>query len=128
MPIVRRKAYTVDFPRLLKLWHDPSVTRTEVARELSLTRKQLDDAAAQCGLQARGFCQRVHSFEEPNETDQASEDSLALSPWVVQRIRELRLGMPPAEASHPDVIPWFHEDADPGPYTDDPEEGYPYDE
>lgn len=29
---------------------------------------------------------------------------------------------------HPDVKPWFHEDAEPGPYTDDPEDGYPYDE
>jgi len=31
-------------------------------------------------------------------------------------------------SGHPDVRPWFHEDAAPGPYTEDPEEGYPYDE
>lgn len=31
-------------------------------------------------------------------------------------------------SDHPDVRPWFHEDAEPGPYTEDPEEGYPYDE
>lgn len=29
---------------------------------------------------------------------------------------------------HPDVRPWFHDNAEPGPYTDDPEDGYPYDE
>jgi hypothetical protein len=31
-------------------------------------------------------------------------------------------------AGHPDVRPWFHEDAEPGPYTEDPEDGYAYDE
>lgn len=29
---------------------------------------------------------------------------------------------------HPDVKPWFHTTTEPGPYTDDPEDGYPYDE
>lgn len=29
---------------------------------------------------------------------------------------------------HPDVRPWFHTTTEPGPYTEDPEEGYPYDE
>lgn len=32
------------------------------------------------------------------------------------------------KANHPDVKPWFHEDAEPGPYTEDPDDGYPYDE
>jgi hypothetical protein len=32
------------------------------------------------------------------------------------------------QATYPDVRPWFHEDAEPGPYTEDPEDGYPYDE
>jgi hypothetical protein len=32
------------------------------------------------------------------------------------------------QTTHPDVRPWFHEDAEPGPYTEDPEDGYPYDE
>lgn len=33
-----------------------------------------------------------------------------------------------ADEEHPDVRPWFHITTEPGPYTDDPEDGYPYDE
>lgn len=33
-----------------------------------------------------------------------------------------------SSSDHPDVRPWFHEDGEPGPYTEDPEDGYPYDE
>lgn len=32
------------------------------------------------------------------------------------------------KTQHPDVRPWFHDNAEPGPYTEDPEDGYPYDE
>ena len=31
------------------------------------------------------------------------------------------------EDEHPDVKPWFHDESE-GEYSDDPEDGYPYDE
>lgn len=51
---------------------------------------------------------------------------------VAQLVLELRAFPAPTQicssSEHPDVIPWFHEDGEPGPYTDDPEDGYAYDE
>lgn len=38
------------------------------------------------------------------------------------------LGQNLDQNEHPDVRPWFHDNAEPGPYTEDPEDGYPYDE
>ncbi len=88
--------YTVDVPQLFKLWNDSDYTRVEIARELRLTDKQLQSSATRYGLGPRGACHRAFSMEdaESPEEEQASADSLRLSPWVQARINELGLGMP----------------------------------
>ena len=88
--------YTVDVPKLFRLWNDSDYTRSEIARELGLTDKQLQSSASRHGLGPRGACHRAFSMEdaESPEDDAASAESLAFSPWVAARIKELRLGMP----------------------------------
>lgn len=90
-----RFKYSVDVPRLFALWNDKSYTRVEIARELGLRERQLQDVAARYGLRARGPCKRAFSLEdgESPAEDAASGDSLALSPWVQARIKELGLGV-----------------------------------
>ena len=88
--------YSVDVPQLFKLWNDSDMTRAEIARELKLTSKQLQSSSERYGLGPRGACHRAFSMEdaESPEEEQASADSLRLSPWVQARINELGLGMP----------------------------------
>lgn len=88
--------YTVDVPRLFQLWHDPTYTRVEIARDLGLTDKQLQSSASRHGLGPRGACHRAFSMEDASspEEEAASAESLDFSPWVAARIKELRLGMP----------------------------------
>jgi len=129
MPATRGRFYTVDVPRLFALWHDTAYTRVEIARELGLTEKQLQSSATRHGLGPRGCCHRAFSMQDGAETpeeEDASAASLAFSPFVQRRIAELGLGMP--KAQHPDVPPWFSVTTEPGPYADDPEDGYAYDE
>ena len=129
MPATRGRFYTVDVPRLFALWNDTAYTRVEIARELGLTERQLQSSAERHGLGPRGCCRRAFSMEDGANTPEeeaASADSLALAPAVRRRIKELGIGMPVME--HPDVKPWFAVTTEPGPYTEDPEEGYPYDE
>lgn len=92
--------YTVDVPKLFRLWNDSDYTRAEIARELGLTDKQLQSSASRHGLGPRGCCHRAFSMEDAAtpEEEAASADSLALSPYVQARIKELRLGMPEVTA------------------------------
>ena len=89
------RKYTVDVPRLFQLWNDSTYTRVEIARDLGLTEKQLQSSASRHGLGPRGACHRAFSMENPASPDEdaASGDSLALSPWVAARIKELGLGV-----------------------------------
>lgn len=90
-----RFKYTVDAERLLALWDDPNYTRVEIARELGLRERQLQDVAERFGLGPRGACRRAFSMEKGSpEENSESADSLAFSPWVAARIRELKLGIP----------------------------------
>lgn len=89
---MRRNA--VDVPRLFELWNDREMTRTEIARTIGLTDKQLGVVAARHGLQNRGPRPRNDpAIEASPEEDAASGDSLALSPWVQARIKELGIGV-----------------------------------
>ena len=90
------RRYTVDVPQLFKLWSDTDYTRAEIARELRLTNQQLRSSSERYGLGPREACRRAFSMEDADspEEEQASADSLRLSPWVQSRIRELGLGMP----------------------------------
>lgn len=97
MPTTRGRFYKVDVPRLFALWNDNEYTRVEIARELGLTEKQLQSSATRHGLGPRGCCHRAFSMQdgaESPEEEAASSESLAFSPWVAARIKELRLGMP----------------------------------
>ena len=91
-----RFKYSVDVPRLFALWHNADYTRVEIARELGLRERQLQDVAQRYGLGPRGACHRAFSMEDAAtpEEEAASADSLAFSPWVAARIKELRLGIP----------------------------------
>jgi hypothetical protein len=87
---------TLEVPRLFALWNDPDYTRSEITRELQLTEKQLQAAARRYGLQRREQCHRAFSMHDAasQEENEASADSLQLSPWVQARIHELGIGMP----------------------------------
>ena len=88
---------TLEVPRLFALWNDPDYTRSEITRELQLTEKQLQTAARRYGLQRREQCYRscsMHDEAASQEENEASADSLRLSPWVQARIHELGIGMP----------------------------------
>jgi hypothetical protein len=87
---------TLEVPRLFALWNDPDYTRSEITRELQLTEKQLQTAARRYGLQRREQCHRSFSMHDAasQEENEASADSLKLSPWVQARIHELGIGMP----------------------------------
>lgn len=89
-----RFKYTVDVPRLFALWNDRACTRVEIARELGLTETQLRAAAQRHGLGPRGRCHRAFSMlDDANPEHDTAEDSLAFSPWVAQRIKELQIGL-----------------------------------
>lgn len=66
-----RKA-TVDVPKLFELWEDRRLTRTEVARGLGLTDKQLTAVAARYGLGLRGQTNRCVTPGDPT-ADQIAE-------------------------------------------------------
>lgn len=90
-----RFAYTVDEQRLRELWYNEDWSKAEIARELGLMRRQLEDAADRYGLGPRGRCRRAFSMADGGAEDEnASAESLAFSPWVAARIKELKLGMP----------------------------------
>lgn len=118
----------VDVPKLFATWNDTRLTMSEVARELGITTGYLYRLADRYGLEERQHVMRTDSMEdaESPEDEAASRDSLALAPGVQRRIKELGLGMPVLE--HPDVRPWFAVTTEPGPYADDPEDWYSYDE
>ena len=55
----------IDVARLFSLWHDESLTRAEVARELGVTAGQLTRLASRHGLGARGRTHRAFSMTDP---------------------------------------------------------------
>ena len=87
-----RFPYTVDEDRLRELWENEDWTQADIARDLGLTRRQLEDAVKRHGLGPRGRCHRAFSMDGGD--DEPATESLSLSPWVAERIRELRIGMP----------------------------------
>lgn len=91
---MRRKT-AVDVPTLFALWADDEMTRTEIARALSVSDKKLTEVAQAHGLANRGPRHRCDVNDETTpEEDAASGESLALSPWVQARIKELHIGYP----------------------------------
>lgn len=85
----------IDVQRLFALWHDKQLTRAEVARGLGISDKTLCAMADRYGLTDRAPTYRCDSAIDVSPEDEAaSADSLAFSPYVAARIKELRLGIP----------------------------------
>ena len=127
LPRVAPRERPVDVPTLFRTWNNPRLTIAEVARELGITTGHLYALADRHALPEREPQRRCNVLDEATpEEDAASADSLALAPGVQRRIKELGLGMPVME--HPDVRPWFAVTTEPGPYAEDPDDGYAYDE
>jgi hypothetical protein len=97
---------SVSVPTLFRLWSDNDLTVTEVARELGIDVHYLYTLADRHKLPQRKRVSRCDTFDAVNtpEEEEASANSLALSPYVQRRIIELRLGMPDAEPVN--ATPW----------------------
>lgn len=81
---------------LFKLWHDNSLPTPEVAYRLGVTQPSLYRIAGRHKLPKRVHAPGQHSYEPPvpSEADELlSGESLAFSPWVAARIKELGLGV-----------------------------------
>lgn len=90
MPV---KSY--DVPLLFRLWADLSLRPEEVAMRLGISTSFLRRAAAHHHLPPRPVWRDRSDNDAPNDAEEMlSGESLALSPWVLARIEQLRLGMP----------------------------------
>jgi len=88
----RRKAVEVPTIRLFEVWADTTLTRTDVARKLGLTDKQLNRLADLHKLPAREAVNKFTYEACPDDFGEPeAEETLELSPWVQARIRELNL-------------------------------------
>lgn len=87
-----RKRCKVDLPAFFRLWHDASLRIEEVALQLKISTGTLRKIAAQHGLTQRATPPLLLEFTDaPSDAeDLLSQDSLALSPWVEARAREVR--------------------------------------
>ena len=83
----------VEHQRLLELWTS-SKTLSEIGVELCCSSQTVLRLGRSHGLQTRTEMAADPDLDVSPEEDAASADSLALSPWVQARIRELGLGTP----------------------------------
>lgn len=89
----RRDRVEVTRQQMLELWATPK-TLVEIGAELGCSSTTVLRLQKAHDLPRRE-CVRPDPDEEVTpEEDAASADSLALSPWVQARIKELRLGLP----------------------------------
>lgn len=88
----RNRTIAVERQQLLELWDTPR-TLIEIGAELGCSSTTVLRLQKQHGLPKRE-CVRPDPDDVSPEEDAASADSLAFSPWVAARIKELRLGMP----------------------------------
>ena len=82
----------IEHQRLLELWTSRK-TLGEIGAELCCSSQTVLRLGKTHGLQTRTEMMADPDLEVTPEEDAASADSLALSPWVQARIKELRLGM-----------------------------------
>ena len=87
----RNKA-VLDVPTLFRLWNDATIRIEDVALQMQVSVCTLRKYAAKHGLRTRASPPSLVEFlEAPSPADDAlSQDSLALSPWVEARAREVR--------------------------------------
>lgn len=69
-----------DVPKLFAMWNDEALTRTEIARGLGLTDKQLDAMASRYGLGPRG-----QRYRPPASSDPTPEEILERAAWCRAR-------------------------------------------
>lgn len=101
----RSRLPNVDIAHMVRLWNTPDVTVAEIARAVGTTTHHVRDLADRHGLEERNRVRRCGTIDDPTpEEDEASANSLQLSPYVQRRIIELRLGMPDAEPVN--ASPW----------------------
>lgn len=94
-----------DVPKLFAMWNDTSLTRTEIARGLSLTDKQLDAMASRYGLGPRG-----QRYRPPAGSDPTPEEIAERAAWCRARREEV--------AAHERVeIKAYHYDSHTGLFT-----------
>jgi transcriptional regulator with XRE-family HTH domain len=82
----------IDVPALFRLWNDHNLTMTEVARDLGVSDRHLRRVASDRSLPDRPYCWRAYSASDEELDGEDGGDTLALSPYVQRRIRELKLG------------------------------------
>lgn len=87
------RAITVERQQLLELWSTPR-TLIEIGAELGCSSTTVLRLQKEHALPRRDCVRPPLDEDVSPEEDAASADSLALSPWVAARIKELRLGMP----------------------------------
>jgi hypothetical protein len=82
----------VDVPLMFKLWHDTTIRIEDVALRLRVSTGTLRKIAGRHGLHHRAPPPASGEFlDAPSPAeDLLSQDSLALSPWVEARAREIR--------------------------------------
>lgn len=90
---IGQKKSVVDARRLAELW-DAGVPMDQIGEQLGCTASTVRKYAWKHGLPSRGIPRQSREPKPPPGEDAASAESLAFSPWVAARIRELKLGMP----------------------------------
>lgn len=91
--LVGQKTSVVDVDRLSELWK-AGVPMDQIGEQLGCTASTVRKYAWKHGLPSRGLPRQSREPKPPPGEDAASAESLAFSPWVAARIRELKLGMP----------------------------------
>ena len=82
----------VDVPLMFQLWNDKTIRIEDVALRLRVSTGTLRKIASRHGLHHRDTPPLTFEFlDAPSPAeDLLSQDSLALSPWVEQRAKEVR--------------------------------------
>jgi len=91
-PLRSRRKVTVSVPDLYRTWSNTSMSRADVCRELGVTDGQLKKLVDRHKLPPRVFLGHGEEKARPDDWGEPpADDSLELSSWVQDRIRELGL-------------------------------------
>lgn len=83
----------LNVPKLFRLWNDPTLSVFDIAVELRKSEEHIYRLARRYKLSPVRRCPAKRVDEVPEGEDEASAESLALSPYVQARIRELGIGL-----------------------------------
>jgi transposase-like protein len=83
----------IDKPLFFKLWHDPEMTRSDIARAVGVSASTVDKFARENHLGKRAFPAKKTrpEFAPDNWSEPPAPDSLALCSWVQERIATLQI-------------------------------------